>query len=165
MSDEIIRRLLKRREAALRELERVDELINLYQEVKKGEDDDEDAEPDLQDLFRSLAVENVRPHKRRRVFRVGTGHKVRPRDVGPIARKLMLDSGHPMTRTELLEALKESGVQLAGSDEARYLGTIMWRLRDEFINIEGHGYWPRDIPCEAVGYVPGDDEENDQPSG
>jgi len=70
-----------------------------------------------------------------------------------------------MTRTELLEALKESGVQLAGSDEARYLGTIMWRLRDEFINIEGHGYWPRDIPCEAVGYAPGDDEENEHPSG
>lgn len=165
MSDEIIRRLLKRREAALRELQRVDELIKLYQEVKRGEDDNEHAPTVSNLLFGHPVDENVRPHQLRRTPRFSPGQKVRPREVGPIARRLMLDNGRPMTRTELLEALKESGVQLAGSDEARYLGTIMWRLRDEFINIEGHGYWPRDIPCESVGYVPGDDEESDQPSG
>lgn len=164
MSDEIIRRLLKRREAALRELERVDELIKLYQEVKKGEEEEDDAATDINRLLRSLAEQGVRLDQRREVLRHMPAHTVRPKDVGPIARRLMLDNGRPMTRTELLEALKQNGVQLAGSDEARYLGTIMWRLRDEFINIEGRGYWPRDIPCEAVGYVPGDDEENERPS-
>jgi hypothetical protein len=165
MSDEIIRRLLKRREAALRELERVDELIKLYQEVKKGEAEKEDTSNEFSILFGPLVGENVRPHQRRPPTYVSPSQKVRPKDVGPIARRLMLDNGHPMTRTELLDALKKSGVRLAGTDEARYLGTIMWRLRDEFINIEGHGYWPRDIPCEAVGYVPGGDEENEHPSG
>ena len=37
------------------------------------------------------------------------------------------------------------------------MGTIMWRLRDRFINLEGLGYWPLDVAnerCEGLGYWP-----------
>ena len=34
------------------------------------------------------------------------------------------------------------------------MGTVMWRLKDQFVNLEGRGYWPRDIPTK--GYDPSD---------
>ena len=34
------------------------------------------------------------------------------------------------------------------------MGTIMWRLRDRFINLEGLGYWPLDVANERCGYTP-----------
>lgn len=34
------------------------------------------------------------------------------------------------------------------------LTTKVWRAKDVIIKIPGAGYWPVDVPCPAVSYVP-----------
>lgn len=76
--------------------------------------------------------------------------------VGEWAREFMLERGTPMTRGELVEAFHMRGLPIGGVDPARNMGTIMWRLREDFVNIVGHGYWPRDKACPSVEYDPSD---------
>ena len=75
-----------------------------------------------------------------------------------VASRLMRDTlikrGRPLACGQLFEALKEDGVFVGGQDPIKILGTIIWRLRNRFTNIEGHGYWPRDVACPAVGFEP-----------
>ena len=37
-------------------------------------------------------------------------------------------------------------VEIPATDKARYVGTIMWRNKSKFLNIEGRGYWLRGEP-------------------
>jgi hypothetical protein len=71
-----------------------------------------------------------------------------------IARRVILAKGKPMTRGELVAAFRAEGEPVAGEDPSKNMGTIMWRLRDRFVNIEGQGYWPSDTPLPEVGYQP-----------
>jgi hypothetical protein len=43
---------------------------------------------------------------------------------------------------------------MPGDDKPRYIGTIMWRHKDRFVNLKGHGYWVADEPYEPAGYDP-----------
>lgn len=70
------------------------------------------------------------------------------------ARDLLVAHGEPMTRGELVKAFENAGITIGGEDQSRNMGTIMWRLKDRFINIEGYGYWPSDVPCEKANYKP-----------
>jgi hypothetical protein len=71
------------------------------------------------------------------------------------AREVLIAEGRPRTRGTLVKALEARGYRVSGKDKERNLGTIMWRARDQFINIERLGYWPKDIPCPKIRYVPG----------
>jgi hypothetical protein len=73
---------------------------------------------------------------------------------GEIARRVILAKGLPMTRGELVAAFSREGMPIAGENPNKNMGTIMWRMRDRFTNIEGRGYWPSDVPCPAIGYQP-----------
>lgn len=35
---------------------------------------------------------------------------------------------------------------MESKDKPRYVGTILWRLSEQFVNLEGKGYWLRDQP-------------------
>jgi hypothetical protein len=85
--------------------------------------------------------------KSRRTPRTGPARE----DIAPVAREIIVANGHPMPRSALLNALDERGLRVGGADIAgriRNVGTVMWRLRDRFVNIEGRGYWPADVPYE-----------------
>jgi hypothetical protein len=72
-----------------------------------------------------------------------------PKSVVRVSTTILQDVGHPLTRGELAAELEERGVELRGKDKesrARYVGTILWRKSDVFENIEGKGYWFRDVP-------------------
>jgi DNA-binding transcriptional regulator YiaG len=80
---------------------------------------------------------NTRPHVRG------------PQVVISTSDAILRDNGRPMTRGELADELQIRRVYLPGKDNesrARYVGTILWRNRDRFENIEGKGYWLRDVP-------------------
>jgi hypothetical protein len=153
MSETALQNALARRAALLQELEKLDSFIELYHELSRGSDMDKSSEPapSGMTLGPSLITSG-------RVFVAGHT-RVRPRSLAPMVREILLEQGRPMTRTQITEALRAKNITMPSPDEARYLGTILWRFRDEFINIEGEGYWPRDIPCQAVEYVPTEIEE------
>lgn len=70
------------------------------------------------------------------------------------ARKILIENQVPMTRGALLEALTQRGIAIGGADRSKLLGTVMWRMRDEFINIPGYGYWPKNMTCPKIDYDP-----------
>jgi hypothetical protein len=71
-----------------------------------------------------------------------------------IARELLLTRGRPAQRSALLHLFRESGFTVGGADELKNLGTKIWMARAVLTNIRGEGYWPIDVPCPAVGYIP-----------
>src|SRR3954447_7273819 len=67
----------------------------------------------------------------------------------PLAYEVLLEHGRPMTRNELVGAIEARGFPLAGKNKSKNLGTILWRFRNRFDNIEGRGYWPKDVPLKG----------------
>ena len=127
------------KEAIKRRAELHDELRRIQEELRALED--------FIGLYERLVgsaggqprPENGRPRLRERNI-------LPPRRLADLAREIILERGRPMTRSELVEAIESRGFPLAGKDKSKNLGTILWRFNDRFVNIEGRGYWPRDIP-------------------
>lgn len=63
----------------------------------------------------------------------------------PLIRNALVEVGRPLVRSALLRELGERGITIGGAVPTRNLGTLMWRLREHFVNIEGRGYWPSGI--------------------
>lgn len=140
MTDRAYQNALRRRVELQKALSEVDEFIRLWRRFA-GTEAEQDVASGGHDAGQSSPVsERSLPRQ-----------EIRKR-----AREFMLERGTPMTRGELVEAFHMRGLPIGGVDPARNMGTIMWRLRDDFVNIEGHGYWPRNKACQSVGYDPSD---------
>ena len=83
-----------------------------------------------------------------------TGGRMRRERVAREVRDIIVSHGAPMTRTPIVRSLEDRGLRVTGAKAATNIGTIMWRLRHLFVNIEGFGYWPRDLPYQPAGYEP-----------
>jgi len=75
---------------------------------------------------------------------------LRPSELAALVERIIRESGRPMTRGEIVEALDRRDVEIPGGDKARYIGTIMWRQKSTFLNIEGAGYWLRSEPRSYI---------------
>lgn len=69
-----------------------------------------------------------------------------PRELADMTERLIRDVGRPMTRGEIVDALLMRDVEIPAQDKKRYVGTIVWRNKSRFQNIEGLGYWLRGEP-------------------
>lgn len=138
--DNSYREALERRRQLLDELRLVEDYIALHEKLFR---------PQERDLFRTAAGAMGGEQQRRRERNV-----LPPRRLAQMAREILLERGHPMTRSELTEAIQARGVPLVGRDKTKNVGTILWRFRDQFVNLEGRGYWPRDVANPDVGYEP-----------
>lgn len=140
MSMDALSKAMEKRELLRKELERLDDWLDMYRSLVGTEQ----ARSEANDTANE--VPPVKSHGRKR--QPGT---VRPSDLAPMVRRIITEKGRPMTRTELLEALEARDVVMAGTDKAKYLGTLMWRAREAFTNIESLGYWPSDLPWNGLG--------------
>ena len=70
----------------------------------------------------------------------------RPDEIAQMIERVIREIGEPMTRGQLVQALERRDVELPAADKARYIGTIIWRHKSIFVNVEGRGYWLRNIP-------------------
>ena len=131
MSDKAYENALKRKLELQKELEKIDGFLRLYEQFAE---DQAEYQPELPkaraDSKGSVADAYVNPSRD---------------EVGAYARELMIRTGQPKTRGEILAYLEEIGHPLKGKNPSQNIGTIMWRLRDQFRNIEGQGYWPSDV--------------------
>lgn len=66
--------------------------------------------------------------------------------------EILASSSEPMTRGQLRSALAARGVSINSKDASKYLGTLLWRNQNRFVNVEGHGYWNkgRDLPAHLL---------------
>ncbi len=51
-----------------------------------------------------------------------------------------------MSRGEIVDAFDRRDIEIPAKDKARYVGTIAWRNKGVFVNIEGRGYWLSRLP-------------------
>jgi len=58
------------------------------------------------------------------------------------AENFIIEKGHPLTRSELLEYLEKEGFRIEAADRSKVLGTNLWRSK-RFHNLKGAGYWPK----------------------
>lgn len=79
-----------------------------------------------------------------------------PRAIADAAAAVLARSERPMQRGKLIEAVEKAGIVIHSGDKNKYIGTVLWRNRHRFTNIEGQGYWlreravPPDIQAELL---------------
>ena len=66
-----------------------------------------------------------------------------PKAIADAAGDALARAERPMQRGKLIEAVEKAGIEIHSGDKNKYIGTVMWRNRNRFMNIEGQGYWPR----------------------
>jgi hypothetical protein len=128
------------------EIQKIDVFLQLWKQYAKteGEQGEEvEATPERPNIRR--IIDRIEKYQAKRLSRKEYAQK---------SREIILENGEPMTRGELVVAFRDKGLHIGGTDKRKNMGTIMWRLRDKFVNIEGRGYWPKDVAYEAVGYEP-----------
>jgi hypothetical protein len=77
--------------------------------------------------------------------------KVRPDAMAEHIARIIREVGGPMTRGQIVEALERRDIHIPFEDKGRYVGTIAWRHKGTFENVEGRGYWLRGEPLAAIG--------------
>lgn len=87
-----------------------------------------------------------------------SGIKVSGKAIVSEVDALLRREGHPMTRSEIVKALKHDGKVVSGRDKERNVAAVLWRSRDKIGNIKGHGYWPTDLAWRPAGYEPAQTE-------
>jgi hypothetical protein len=107
-------------------------------------------EPHLDDERRSVSPED--------------GGGVSQKQFEQLARSYLIKAGRPQTGPQLVQAFREAGRPIGGVDEAKNIATKFSRAGDTFINKRGVGYWPSDVACPAIGYVPGHSLLEDAPT-
>jgi hypothetical protein len=80
-----------------------------------------------------------------------------PRELVAMMERLIREVGRPMTRGEIVAALNRREVEIPAKDQQRYIGTLAWRHKGTFVNIEGRGYWLRREPVPAPSASSGAD--------
>jgi hypothetical protein len=149
---EVLRREIEDRQEEMKD---IDTFLSLYQRfaVTDGSNRPDESEmPGATNDVSQLAA-NVKPRLKR-------GGLTQPK-FEQILRELLVARGQPAMRRELLDLFRESGNAIGGTDEMQNLGTKLWYARAMLTNIRGAGYWPADVPCAAVGYVPPQEDAND----
>lgn len=130
-----------RKEELLEELRQIDQFISLYLHFSADETTERvtnTASPQSEpppvespdgDVANGASDASPAAGQRRAV-------RGRPNAIADAAADLIRESGQPLTRGQLVEALEARGVALESTDKAKYVGTIMWRHKDRFTNTD-----------------------------
>lgn len=80
----------------------------------------------------------------------------KPAEIATLMERIIRDVGRPMTRGEIVSALEARDMMIPYEDKPRYVGTIAWRHKGLFENIEGRGYWLRGepVPTPSIDDAP-----------
>lgn len=137
--DAALANALKRKEELERELERVNQFIQLYGEFSKESTPDDDAG------IRLAHVSNANMHIKTDAYKFKMKVRGRPDDFADIMEAILRESKRPMPRGILVSEVERRGHAIPSRDKARYLGTILWRQGDRFESVDG-GYWLKGVP-------------------
>jgi reverse gyrase len=138
----------RKRLAALRaEAKEIERFIEMYERFEGGNVSgpcfsviDHSRETYPQNSVNSLPVDNV--DNSVQAERTGP----RPTEIADMMERMIREVGRPMTRGEIVKAFDMRDFEIPAKDKSRYLGTIAWRNKGKFINVNGLGYWLRNVP-------------------
>jgi hypothetical protein len=69
-------------------------------------------------------------------------------------RELLDRADAPIATNEMIRFLREADVKLGPSDDKQFLYASLWETKDEFVNLDGFGWWLRSKPYEPAYYSP-----------
>jgi hypothetical protein len=137
--EDVYLKALKRKKELHIELAELDQFIETYHRLS-GRHSPTPSQPDLD--FRPAVSQ---PLTRR----------WRPHEFADIVERLLVKTGQPLNRYQLVEAIEQQGIQIPSTDKPRFIGTILWRNTDRFVNLKDFGYWLKDRACGFARYTPG----------
>ena len=143
--EDVLIKALKRKKELQSELAELDQFIETYRRLS-GEREAQ-ARLDLRPGTATGASLSVPTLRRRWV----------PQDFADIAERILTKAGKPLNRYQLVDAIEQEGVVIPSTDKPRFVGTILWRQKDRFVNLKDFGYWLKDRPCGFARYAPGSD--------
>lgn len=137
--DPALANALKRRNELKKELEKLDQFINMYHELAGTNREELDMQPYEISATEAMrdAAGMIRP-------------RGRPGDFARIMETVLKDFGHPLQRGQLVDEVEKRGHLIPSEDKPRYLGTILWRNNEMFESIEGRGYWLKGVLVPPV---------------
>jgi hypothetical protein len=143
--DEAYHNAVKRKKQLEAELLEVETFLNLYPKF---------SEP--KGLSSALAVDSKRvdatPPERHTITAPedqGIGRRRgNPDEIASFVQSILMSNNRPMTRGELADEMERMGIRIPAKDKAKYVGTILWRKRRFFENLDGKGYWLKGLPLE-----------------
>ena len=135
--DEILRNLRLKRERLKADLSEVDKAITMFERAKA------ELSPDLFSELTPTQRETPNPSPRAR-------NAIAPRDLALAAKDVLLAAGKPMKRGDIVQELSRRGIEIAGKDPNKNLGTILWRHQEMFVTVNALGYWVKDVPLPGV---------------
>lgn len=153
--DTAYRNALARKRELEAELARVDDFLRLYQEFAgRSPSADETAAAHHTEFVQGKLLQEEQlapgaPPASRSNRKTGSRE-----EFARVARQVLLDTGRPMSRSEIADAVMARGVHVGGKDKAANVGTLMWRMNDRFVNLPGLGYWPKDVEYSPARYSP-----------
>jgi hypothetical protein len=151
--EEMLRKALKRKEELQLELAEIDQFLDTYARLSGyAADAGTTAARGPQEPSQRSSVD--RPS--RTLAFTPIRRRGAPENYADIAEQVLQKSGMPLTRYQLVQAIEREGASIPSTDKDRYIGTILWRHRDRFVNLPGFGYWLKDRPCGIARYRPGD---------
>lgn len=144
MSDSAYKNALAKKDRLLKELDEVNSFLKLYQRFspRLGANVDTGQTVESRKAQAPLFPDTGANQNPKRTI---------PERFRPIIRQVLLKANRPLPLSQLLGVLENNGTPVPGEKPAKNLGTILWRLQDEFINIDGYGYWVRDTPINVGG--------------
>lgn len=163
--DRVISNALRRRAELRTQLKEIDKFLELYEEFKVPPDPaqptfhihpshsglQEQEESNPEQVGEAASAADYAPEE------VEEGTSLTRFELMPHIRATILEAQRPLTRGQLLQKLDQKSLRVGGkSDRSKNMGTIMWRLREHFVNLQGFGYWVREEPFPPAGYNPDD---------
>tara|TARA_S200002703_G_scaffold59383_1_gene51509 strand:- start:594 stop:1079 length:486 start_codon:yes stop_codon:yes gene_type:complete len=133
---------LKKREKLKREIDALENFIRQCEQLAKS--------PDAS-IVTGTYMEQLESYDRLGKDVTGKGRLIRE-----ACKKAISDARRPLQRIQLIEAVENQGIEFGVLDKANYLGTLMWRAKDEFVNLKYFGYWLRHLPFPEAKYEPSD---------
>lgn len=73
----------------------------------------------------------------------------RPAEFADLIEEILKETRKPLQRNEIVVLLEKRGIDIPSDDKPRYIGTILWRQRERFINIPNKGYTVREYVSKA----------------
>ena len=160
--DPVIQNAIRRRSELRNELRDIDKFLELYQAFKGGKEprqmtmdvkepglDSEEQMESKEPILSTVSSTSETPEAEEDLPGL-TREQLKPH-----IHDVIMEAGKPLTRGQILQRLDAKEVRVGGKyDRSKNMGTILWRLRDDFVNLHGRGYWPRRLPFPEAGYDP-----------
>ncbi len=131
-----LQKALQRRDELERELELLDQFIDLHVKLFGG--------AKVAATGHSSAVSSASG--------VGTTKNEKANDPKAVAdgvEAILQGASQPVQRGKLIAMLEGNGLPIQSQDKSKYIGTILWRNRERFINVDGRGYWLKSRPVPS----------------